>query len=243
MLLEPPFILPTLSKWRQSKMLAYAEQMLNAQQLMTTKSGKNILHYTLQKKHRHQSMDHYPKGDRIDRQTGAQYFYHCHREDIEHEEHGHFHCFLRYKHIPKSIKPTPLDDWKKYLDNPMTHIVAISMDRYGQPIRLFTVNRWVTSEIWYDAEHIPKFTKRYKMTLTDDPYWQILDKWVEAMVFIFAPQIAWLHVQRDKIMQHHRCLKQDHNIYDDHSIEEISAISIDVRKQIQWIIDSPAGID
>jgi hypothetical protein len=236
---DATFILPTLTKWRKTKMLGYAEQVLATQQQMLTNTGKNILHYTLKKNRRHISMNHYPKGDRIDRQTGAQYFYHCHRENMDIEEHGHFHCFMRYKHIPKQIKPKSLDDWKENLDNPMTHIIAISMDRYGQPIRLFTVNRWVTSEIWYDAEHLPKFIKRYKMTLTDDPYWQILDQWIEAMLNLFSPQIIWLQNKRDAIMAHHQSLSPDKNIYEDHLIEELSEISIDLKNQVQWIINTP----
>ena len=236
---DPPFILPTLTKWRKAKMLGYAEQVLDTQQQMLTNTGKNILHYTLKKNRRHISMNHYPKGDRIDRQTGAQYFYHCHRENIDTDEHGHFHCFMRYKHIPKRIKPKSLDDWKENLDNPMTHIIAISMDRYGQPIRLFTVNRWITSEIWYDAEHLPTFLKRYKMTLTDDPYWQILDQWVEAMLHLFSPQILWLQNRRDAVMAHHKLLTPDNNIYEDHTIEELSEISINLKNQVQWIINTP----
>lgn len=227
---------PPLTRWRQSKMLSYAEQVLLAQQQMMTNTGKSILHYTLQKRHRHTRMNHYPKGDRIDHQTGAQYFYHCHREDLEREEHGHFHCFLRYKHIPKRVKPTPLSDWKDNLDNPMTHLIAIGMNRYGNPIRLFTVNRWVTSEIWYDAEHLPNFIKRFKMTLDDDPYWQILDQWIDAMLHLFSPQIAWLHHQRDAKIEQHQLLNPESNVYEDQNIEELSEISIDLKNQIQWII-------
>ena len=236
---DTPFHLPTLTKWRKSKMLSYAEQVLTTQQQMLTNTGKNILHYTLQKHRRHISMNHYPKGDRIDHTTGAQYFYHCHRENIDIEEHGHFHCFMRYKHIPKRIKPTPLADWKDNLDNPMTHLIAISMDRYGNPIRLFTVNRWVTSEIWYDAEHLSTFIKRYKLTLTDDPYWQILDQWIEGMLNLFLPQIIWLQHARDATIKYQQLLNPENNIYEDHTIEELSEISINLQNQIQWIIDSP----
>ena len=232
-----PFNLPSLTKLQKSKLLDSAQRVLSTQHQMTTTKGKNILHYTLKKNRRHKSMHHYPTGDRIDRKTGAQYFYHCHRENMDRNEHGHFHCFLRYNHIQKRIKPTPLPDWKIYLDNPMTHIICISMDLYGQPIRLFTVNRWVTSEIWYDAEYAPSFIKRFKMNLTDDPYWQILDQWVESMLHLFSPQITWLHHQRDAAIAHHQLLNPDSNIYEDHTIEELSEISIDLKTQIQWIID------
>ena len=238
MLADSPFILPELTKWHKAKMLGYAEQVLTTQQQMTTKNGKNILHYTLQKKRRHIGMNHYPKGDRIDKKTGAQYFYHCHRENTTSAEHGHFHCFLRYKHIPERIKPTPLADWDKYIDNPIAHIIAIAMDRYGQPIRLFTVNRWVTSEVWYDAKHIPTFTNRFKMTLEDDPHWQVLDKWVDAMIHLFSPQIAWLHNARDLMIEKHISQNPDTNVFEDRNIEELSAVSIDLKNQVQWIIDT-----
>lgn len=230
------FTLPDLSKWNQKIFLGHATQVLEAQQQMTTNKGKNILHYTLKKKRRHERMSHYPKGDRIDHSTGSQYFYHCHRENFESTEHGHFHCFIRYKHIPKRIKPAPLSDWDKYMDNPMTHLVAIGMNQFGQPIRLFTVNRWVTSEVWYEAKHVDYFLKRYKMTLMDDPYWQVLDKWVEGMLHLFAPQISWLHQARDKQIQKHQALDATSNPYTDYSIEELSEINIDLKKQIEWII-------
>lgn len=230
------FFLPLLSDWHKKKYLAYATQVLEAQQRMMTSKGKNIVHYTLQKKRRHKKMEHYPNGDRLDRSTGAQYFYHCHREDFQTTEHGHFHCFLRYNKIPKHIKPTPLADWNLYMDNPMAHLVAISMNQLGMPIRLFTVNRWVTSDIWYDAVHTPKFIKRFKMTVDDDHYWQILDKWVEGIIHLFAPQIVWLHQERDKLIQAHQASDPHDNAYLNKDIEELSSIEIDLKQQIEWII-------
>ena len=158
------------------------------------------------------------------------------RENYESTEHGHFHCFLRYKHIPKSIKPTPLADWDRYIDNPMTHLVAIGMNQLGQPIRLFTVNRWVTSEIWYGSEQTARLIKRYKMTLINDPYWQVLDKWIEGMLHIFTPQILWLHQERDKKILEHEVSGTVENPYMDYELEELSAISIDLKQQVEWII-------
>ncbi|MBI2786091.1 MAG: hypothetical protein HYX60_07230 [Legionella longbeachae] len=230
------FIFPQLSRWHKKIYLGYAEQVLKAQQLMSMNKGKNILHYTLNKKRRFERMSHYPKGDRIDHKTGSQYFYHCHRENYESTEHGHFHSFIRYKYIPKSIKPAPLKDWDRYIDNPMTHLVAIGMNQLGQPIRLFTVNRWVTSEIWYPANYSARILKRYKMTLADDPYWQILDKWVEGVLHLFTPQILWLHQQRDTKILQHQVNSPIENPYMDYDLEELSEIPIDLKQQIEWII-------
>ncbi|MDE3017327.1 MAG: hypothetical protein KGI29_10505 [Pseudomonadota bacterium] len=232
------FHLPDLSGRERAQMLRYAMNVLDAQRLMTTARGKNILHYTLLRKRRHVRMAHYPKGDRIDYHTGAQYFYHCHREDFDREEHGHFHCFLRYKKIPKHIKPTPLPDWDKNIDSPMAHIVAIAMNRYGQPIRLFTVNRWISFETWYDAKHAPEFVKRFKFTLEDSAHWQVLDSWVEGMLHLFAPQIAWINEKRDETIARWQKKHPGSNAYEDHRLEELSEISINLSAQVRWITGS-----
>ena len=231
------FNLPELTPWKKKQLMRHAKKLLTAQQQIVSNTGTSILHYTLQNKDQHESMSHYPKGDRIDHQTGSQYFYHCHRENFNSTEHGHFHCFLRYKHIPKHIKPTQLTDWDKHIDNPMTHLVAISMNNLGQPIRLFTVNRWISSEIWYDAKHAPNFINRFNLTLTDDPYWQILDQWVDAALHLFAPQISWLYTQRDAAIRAHQHDNLEDNVYENESIEELSSIAIDLTQQIQWIIN------
>lgn len=230
------FQYPILSKSRKKALLSHAAQVLEAQQQMTSMEGKNILHYTLQNQERHESMTHYPEGDRIDNDTGAQYFYHCHRENYDSYEHGHFHCFMRYDQIPKRIKPSPLEDWDLFIENPMTHLVAISMNKFGQPIRLFTVNRWVTSEIWYNSRHLPALLKQFKMTMTDDPYWQVLDTWVEGMLQLFSPQIAWLQQERDRKMQEYKQTKPSNNPYIDEAIEDLSEIHIDLKQQIEWVI-------
>ncbi|MGQ3890479.1 DUF6969 family protein [Legionella sp. CNM-4043-24] len=232
----PDFTLPELSKWHRARLLQSATRVLEAQHHMTGKKGKNILHYTLQKSRRHTSYSHYPKGDRIDHATGAQYFYHCHREDLISEEHGHFHCFMRYKNIPKRIRHSYPADVASHTHPPMTHLVAIAMNRFGQPIRLFTVNQWVSSEIWYDARHVDYFVRRFKMTLDNDPYWQVMDQWVSGMIQLFAPQIHWLHMVRDQNIEQLRLKAPDENAFENREIEELSSIPLDFSRQIEWII-------
>lgn len=236
--MDSEFILPQLSPWYKKKFLQYATQVLESQQKMSASTGKNILHYTLQDNERHERFKHYPSKERIDSSTGAQYFYHCHREDYETTEHGHFHCFLRYKHIPKLIKPSALDDWDRYMKNPMTHLIAIGMSQVGMPIRLFTVNRWVSTEIWYDAIHAPKLLNRFnfKTTPESDSYWHVLDKWVEGILHLFSPQISWLHHERDKLIHSYQEKDPNENIYLKQEIEELSSIDINLQKQVEWII-------
>lgn len=230
----PKFDLPILSIRNKQRYLGYAMQILEAQQVMLGDGGKNLLHYLLDKQERYQRMTHYPQGDRIDSLSGAQYFYHCHRENFASTEHGHFHCFQRYQHIPKTIKPRALADWDRYSDNPMTHIIAIGMNQMGQPIRLFTVNRWVTSEIWYDAQNMCKIIKNYHLNLAPSR-WTVLDRWVEGIIHLFTPQITWLHQQRDQYIQH-QFNSGNENPYTDQTLEELSELSIDLKKQIEWVV-------
>ncbi len=233
--LIPEFRWPDVSLRKKALLLKHALTVLEAQQAMTTRTGKNILHYTLNRARQHEKMRHYPKGDRIDYQSGAQYFYHCHREDLEREEHGHFHCFLRGKRIPPRIKPTSLPDWDKNISSPMAHVIAIAMNRYGQPIRLFTVNRWVSYETWYDARHITSFLKQYRFTPTEPSRWDVLDQWTAAMVQLFAAQITWLHEERDAQIAAFQKLHPTANAYEDTRLEELSEIPINLAQQIQWL--------
>lgn len=222
------FQYPTLTPAQKNQMLTYAEQTLRAAEHMLNPQKKHhLLHYTLLHHQHHRPQQHYPKGDRIDANTGAQYFYHCHGEARANEEHGHFHCFIRYAHIPKHIKPHPLPDWDKYIDNPMTHLVAIAINRYGKPIRLFTVNRWVSSEIWYDAIHTEQLLAQFKFTHNAHPHWSMLDQWIEGMLHLFAPQIIFLAKARDQMIK---------NRYTDQTLSELSTLPIDLEQQIQWLL-------
>ena len=233
-----PFVLPTLSRWHKTRLLNHAATVLEAQQQMSAGRHKNMVHYTLQKQRRHQSYQHYPKGDRIDFSTGSQYFYHCHREDMDTEEHGHFHCFIRHEKIPGRIPYLYPPDVKTHTHPPMSHVVAIGMNRYGQPIRLFAVNQWVSSEVWYGAEHAEWFTRRFRMTLADNPHWQVLDAWVSGMIHLFAPQIHWLHRERCRVVEAARAGGSLQTVFEDESLEELAAIPIDLNQQIQWILSS-----
>ena len=237
MLNIPEFSLPQLTKYQHASYVRYAKQVLEAQQHMSSPEAQNIIRYTLENNSHHVQMTHYPQGDRIDRDTGAQYFYHCHRENFETEEHGHFHCYLRYPHISKRIKPLPLADWDKNMANPMTHLIAIGMNRYGQPIRLFSVNRWITDEICYEAKHTARFVKQFKMTKTDSYYWQNLDRWVEGMIHLFAPHIQWVNSARDMVLSNFQKLNPDCNVYEEQRFDVLSEMHINLNQHIQWILE------
>src|SRR3546814_8384282 len=101
--------------------------------------------------------DHYPPGDVYDHETHGQYYYHAHAADQRFDgEHGHFHTFVRPKGMPPGVRPAPLPGFAAPADpnDALSHLVAIAMTPGGLPFRLFTVNRWVTGEVWYRAEDV-----------------------------------------------------------------------------------------
>ena len=48
----------------------------------------------------------------------------------------------------------PLIDVMKQRDDMLSKLIAISVDRWGSPIGLFTTYRWVTAENWYAAADV-----------------------------------------------------------------------------------------
>lgn len=251
------FSYPDISMYARRKLMDRAVKLLEAQNTLMEQGGPHQLMLThgghigqsgetvAQLENGFVSDWHYPKGDRIDFDGGGQYFYHCHREDMNTQEHGHFHCFIRKNGWPKSWSLAQIPARAKYLDNPMTHIVAIGLSRYGVPIRLFMVNRWVSKESWFAADKMQRLQKRFELggvkqerpkTGDQAQQWRLVDTWVENIVQVFAPQIAWLYQQRDAQMaQHLAAAEKGENPYLDKKIEELASISVSLEQQIAWI--------
>jgi hypothetical protein len=252
------FIYPEISDYARAKLMQRAEGLLVAQQALMEQGGAHALmlkhsgHLGEQGENLSDVQGgfiadwHYPKGDRIDFDGGGQYFYHCHRENMQTQEHGHFHCFIRRAGWPKSWPLARIPERAKYADNPMTHIVAIGINRYGLPIRLFMVNRWVSKESWFAADKMQRIAKRFDLSAvkaerpkTGDQaeQWRLMDQWVENIVHVFAPQIQWLYEQRDAEMARLvAACDAKHNPYLDEEIEELASVDIALEKQVEWLM-------
>lgn len=110
---------------------------------------------------------------------GLRAYYHCHSSELHIEnEHGHFHIFLK-------------------LDNEQwSHLAGLSMDSLGQPILWFTVNRWVTGEIWNPADILEKQLgqllehKRQNLDL--------VEQWLLSMLEFYQQPINTLLRMRDR---------------------------------------------
>lgn len=242
------FELPVISDYRRRKMMRYMHRLLEAQQALAEQGGLQafLLRLGLHAPDRFITDTHYPKGDRIDFEGGSQYFYHCHREDFETEEHGHFHCFIRKAGWPKRWKLADISAREQYSDNPMTHLAAIGINRVGLPIRLFMVNRWVTKESWFEADKMQRLLPRFSAenitnarpkTGNQSESWRLVDGWVEALLKVYAPQIAWLYTQRDAAMaQHTKRAASGENPYENRAIEELASIDISLESQVGWLM-------
>ena len=176
-------------------------------------------------------LTHYPQGDVFDAETQSQYYYHAHRDG----EHGHFHLFQRAKGMPPGCAPVPDAagrDWPAG-DQALSHLVAISMDRFGVPTGLFTTNRWVTAETWYPAGDVVRMLPHFAIDHAH-PSWPT-NRWLTAMVRLFQPQIAALVMARDDALATRRSAYPDRDVFEDRDFEVLSETAIDVEAQMKAI--------
>lgn len=156
------------------------------------KAGLNVVGEVLKGQGPFYEMDHYPKDDVYDREFHSQYYYHAHRED--HDEHGHFHLFIRQGAMPDTLKPLAGPTG----EDRVAHVVAIAMDAWGYPTDLFAVNRWVTDESWFPARAVIDMLDRFAV---DHAHPNLaVNRWITAMVRCFRPYIESLLFHRDRVI-------------------------------------------
>ena len=184
---------------------------------------------------------HYPPGDVYDPQSHAQYFYHAHPAGSRAVgEHGHFHTFLRAEGMPLGVAPLVLPEaalpgavapapqaapLKRGIRDEVSHLVAVAIDHRGDPIRLFTTNRWVTGETWYRADDIISMLDRFALDSAGGPV--LVNAWLGALVTLYRPQIASLLRARDQTIMNWR-RKRRTNVFEDPRIEVTSSLEIDL---------------
>lgn len=177
---------------------------------------------------------HYPKGDCRDPETHGQYYYHAHPKAKRPGEHGHFHTFLRFAGMPEGVQPLKVKKPQKTTKKTIgAHLVAISMDAKGFPQKLFTVNRWVTNEVWYPAEDMIRMVPCFRIDHTW-PSWAT-NRWISAIVALFRPQIYELIRSRDRAVAAWQKRHPRRNVFEDRELEVTSEIPIAVGEQIKAI--------
>lgn len=191
---------------------------------------------------------HFPPGEAYDPRSHAQYFYHAHAPAAG--EHGHFHTFLRAEGMPPEAVPLLLPEIAVANAPPppgaprklgerdeVSHLIAIAVTGAGEPVRLFTTNRWVTGETWYRAEDVIAMVDRFEIT-GDHPS-ALLNHWLGAMLQLFRPQIAMLLRQRDAAVMHWRQRRRS-PVFEDRRLETPSSIAINLDSQLALADGLPA---
>lgn len=234
-----------LSPERLLEMSRAGDDVLEAFRVLG-KGGANAVSQVLANQGTFFEMDHYPKDDVYDDDSGSQYYYHAHRAETG--EHGHFHTFIRAKSMPENMQPYPYsgDADRPLGDNAICHLIAISMDQDGLPTSLFTTNRWVTDETFYSADDTISLLDNFSV----DHVFPCLatNNWITAMVRLFRPQIEQLLEARDRRLNILQQADPMADVFEDRDFEILSETKIDIDEQIGQIIralsqhDSPGAL-
>ncbi len=141
--------------------------------------GRSVLSELLGRRGSCEVWEHYPARDAIDLRSGYRFYYHAHAQNAR-GEHGHFHVFAQ---VPE--RPGQPD---------YTHLVGISVDSRGFPLRVFTTNQWVTAERWGSAAQVLRAIERMDLTQARPTR---VARWVQDTTRLFTPQIAAALQRRD----------------------------------------------
>lgn len=219
-----------LERDERSSLLLAAQEVARCQQALS-KAGLNVVGELLKGHDGFYEMNHYPDGDVFDRDSHAQYYYHAHREGGV--EHGHFHTFIRGQGIPNTLKPLSAagasEPWPSG-DDAIAHLIAVSMDAWGQPIGLFACNRWVTGETWYPAESVKDMLPRFVIDHAH-PSWPA-NLWLTALLQLFRPHIQALIVHRDRIIDAWREAHPAQDVFEDRGLEITGYLPISIN---DWV--------
>ncbi len=217
------------------EIMALAAARLSECIRVLSNTGDSIVGELLKTRDDYTVWKHYPPGDVRDPNTHSQFYYHAHPEKLRPGEHGHFHTFIRGKGIPddlrQSSRPGNLD--LATAEKPMAHLVAIAMNERGMPITLFTVNRWVTKDTWFDADETIALLDRFVVD-TAHPSWPV-NQWVSCMLVLFRPQIEALIRERDDRLDAWQPSDPGTETLNDRALEITSMLDISLRDQISAV--------
>ena len=215
-------------------MLEAGERVLETKRVLNNTSD-NVVGELLRESTTFYEWNHYPDGDVFDPRSNSQYYYHAHPKDERPGEHGHFHTFLRPKGMPSDIAPAPVPNYQapEGENDALSHLVAISCDKQGEPIKLFTTNRWVTGEVWYKAGDVIRMLDYFQIDHVR-PSWAV-NIWVTSILILFRPQIRALIQERDHVVDSWAAENDSADVYEDRDLEVAAECAVSVEDQIAAI--------
>lgn len=160
----------------------------------------------------------YPADSLTFSQQPLRAYYHCHPAETRPDnEHGHFHVFVSDG------------------DNNWSHLVALAMDAYGQPLNWFTVNRWVTDGEW----QLPPILLQHLAQVQTDSDMSLVEQWLVAMLQLYRAELATLLQERDKYLEGLQMQEPISERLEDRSIYQLSSCNIDLLKKLEGLLQSP----
>ncbi|NGX47081.1 MAG: hypothetical protein K1000chlam3_00450 [Chlamydiae bacterium] len=201
---------PHMLSWNAEKLSSLPNKQLE-QMLLAGKeiqNQPNVVKELLSTGRTFYEYDHFPEENVIDENNASEYFYHAHRKS----EHGHFHVFVR--------------DGKK-----QSHLIGISIDEKGQPKSLFTVNQWVTGDLWKTAKELSSHLHGFQIDLPESSW--LANQWLSGMICLFSPQIADLLEERDRLLTE----SANENFLKDRSREILTEMEISINLQTETILN------
>jgi len=194
---------------------------------LLAKTKSNVVWEILRQTEKFYEWNHYPSGDVFDKETHSQYYYHAHawEDGSRWDEHGHFHLFVRKEGIPDAYQPKlllPMQEGVKTDD--LCHLCAISMDKFGKPLALFTTNRWVTGETWYPAAAVIELLPLFSITHAW-PSWPT-NIWITQMLRTYQNEISQLLWERDRVIDDWQQQNPTTNVFEDRKLEITSYLSL-----------------
>lgn len=151
--------------------------------------------------------------------AGLRAYYHCHSWSTSPlGEHGHFHIFVRT------------------VDGGWTHLAGLSMDNNGQPLQWFTVNHWVTGEVWQKPIEIIHY-----LDATDESAdWLLTEKWLWQMIVFYRPVLEVLLADRDAVLGKLSAGNECDDVMQDRGVYILSRRNIELFSDIKQQAGSPA---
>ena len=132
--------------------------------------------------------------------------------------------------VANAPRPSPSAPLRRGRSDEVCHIVAIAVDGRGEPIRLFTTNRWVTGETWYRADDVIGMLDRFRVG-GSEPL-ALLNRWIEALVQLFQPEVTVLLRNRDQAIMDWRWRWPRGNAFEDPRLEITSSFDIDLEARL-----------
>ncbi len=226
--MELDFFLSDLTE-QQLQLMADAAIEVNECVSIVRKSGRNMVHEVTDGGKGIKTKTSYPPNGFTNFENGTHFYFHIHRDSST--EYGHFHTYG----YPRSLDNNKIKSKRKLTaqksirDKQHAHLIAISVNKYGAPINLFTTNKWVTKEVIYPQSEVIDMLDHYAMN--SDGSLSPLERWTAALLVMFRPQIIWLISQRDATLESWKTTHPESNVYEDKALEVLADIDISIDEQ------------